>query len=183
MRSALQQKKGNRAFFQSLIFSFFSYLPPQEFVDVSNQMYIDQKLEGKIREVTYKKNDETHKVVFNGEDTMIKIYSKIQPGFSFEFDEEKARQNSIGAVTGQSGEITTNAAPPMSGYRYVGTLSGSTKSTKNATALAVTLSGFIPGVGITARAVIVMTGYGINERIPTAYYTYDLYEKGFMTTN
>lgn len=59
---------------------------------MSSYQMVDQKLEGKIREVTYKKNDETHKVAFNGEDTMVKIDSKIQPGFSFEFDEEKARR-------------------------------------------------------------------------------------------
>ncbi|WP_052520797.1 hypothetical protein [Aneurinibacillus migulanus] len=43
MRPTLQQKKGKRAFFRPLPPtgpSFFSYLPPQEFVDVSNQMYI-----------------------------------------------------------------------------------------------------------------------------------------------
>lgn len=150
---------------------------------MSNYQIVDEKLEGKIREVTYKKNDETHKVVFNGEDTTVKIDGKIQPDFSFEFDEEKARQNSIGAVSAQSGEVTTSAAPPMSGYQYVGTLSGSTGPAKDAAALAVALGGFIPGLGITARAVIVLTGYGINNRIPAAYYTYDLYQKGFMTTN
>ncbi|ERI06720.1 hypothetical protein HMPREF0083_05206 [Aneurinibacillus aneurinilyticus ATCC 12856] len=40
MRSALRQKKGQCVFFQPLIFYFFSYLPPQTCVNLSNQMHI-----------------------------------------------------------------------------------------------------------------------------------------------
>ncbi|MED4731911.1 hypothetical protein P9597_28020 [Aneurinibacillus migulanus] len=45
-------EKGGRVFFQPLIFSFFSYLLPQEFVDVSNQMYIIQKAKRTFLEYT-----------------------------------------------------------------------------------------------------------------------------------
>lgn len=147
----------------------------------SSYQIADQKQEGKIREITYKKNDEIHNVIFNGEDGTVRIDGKVQPDFSFEFDKEKARQNA--STSGQSTQSTTYAAPPMSGYTYVGTLSGHTQEAKDAAALAASLATLIPGVGITAKAAAVLTSYVVTSRIPSAYYTYDLYEKGFMTTN
>ncbi|KIV52398.1 hypothetical protein TS65_23575 [Aneurinibacillus migulanus] len=46
MRPALRQEKGQCVFFWSLIFSVFSYLLPQKFVDLSNQMYIGAETPG-----------------------------------------------------------------------------------------------------------------------------------------
>ncbi|MDO3680656.1 hypothetical protein [Paenibacillus ehimensis] len=77
----------------------------------------------------------------------------------------------------------TQQAAALESYQYVGTMSGHTQAAKDAAALAATLAGSIPGLGWTAKAITTLTGYGINQSIPAAYYTYDLYQKGFMTEN
>ncbi len=71
-------------------------------------------------------------------------------------------------------------------YTYVGTMSGHTRATeiKDYATLAGTLANIIPGLGVATRVAIVLTSF-IPKAVlpPDAYYTYELYQKGFMTKN
>lgn len=68
-------------------------------------------------------------------------------------------------------------------YTYQGTMSGHTKTTKDNIELAGNLAGLIPGLGVWSKGIIVLTCYFAKDKIPDAYYTYELYQKGFMTKN
>ncbi|MGG4037837.1 hypothetical protein [Heyndrickxia ginsengihumi] len=133
---------------------------------------------GLIRTVTYvnENGTEKHVVVYNGENGKITIDNITQVGLSYEYDPSLATTNNS-----SSSQITTMVAKPKSGYEYVGSISGNTNSAKGAAALAVSLASTIPGLGWSAKAVSIVTGYAINENIPKLYYRYDLYQKGFMT--
>lgn len=139
----------------------------------------DATMEGLVRTVTYEKNGEKHIVVYNAESGNVTIDGVIQEGLTYEYDPNKALLVN-NPNTSNSG-ITTYAAAAKTGYKYVGTMSGHTKEAKDAAQLALTLAGIIPGVGWGAGSVLIVTGYVAGQRIPSLYYTYDLYQKGFMT--
>lgn len=143
-------------------------------------------MQGVIRTITYQKDEEKHIVVLNGENGSVTIDNIVQTDLSFEYNPEEAMTRQMESVNGNEEQsspssIMLKAAAPKKGYHYMGTMSGNTKTAKNAAVLAVALAGTIPGIGWSGAAVAVLTGYGLNERIPELYYTYDLYDKGFMT--
>lgn|GEM_PF-3372022 len=148
----------------------------------SNYKVSNYKQNGLIRTVTYVNGPEKHVVVYNGENGQITIDNITQVGLSYEYDPSKEiSANNYSISNSPIAKIA--AAKPKSGYKYVGTISGTTKEAKNAALLAVSLASTIPGLGWGAKVVCVLTGYTINERIPKLYYEYDLYQKGFMTNN
>ncbi|AME07795.1 hypothetical protein NNG64_14140 [Bacillus siamensis] len=141
------------------------------------------KDDGKLVEIQYAKQGEKHKAVLNAKDHTVKVDGEVQKGLNYDFDEKKAEiangtQNSSATDT-----FTTMAAKPKAGYKYVGTVSGHTKESKNAITLVGSLFGTIPGLGWGAKAAGVLFAYWTKERIPDAYYKYDLYEKGAMTNS
>lgn len=146
----------------------------------SNYQIIDASMEGLIRTNTYEKDGERHIVVFDGVTGNVKIDNVIQKDLSYEYDPIAAhnRNNSI-----EKDNPIMRAAAPKAGYQYVGTLKGHTSEAKNAAALGAALAGTIPGLGWGAKVAIILTGYGANQKIPACYYSYDLYQKGFMTNN
>ncbi len=142
----------------------------------SNFKVSSYKQNGLVRTVTYIKGSKKHVVVYNGKTGKITIDNVVQAGLKYEYDPSKET-----AYNTNSSKVTILAAKPKSGYKYVGTISGSTKDAKDAASLAVSLASTIPGLGWGAKIVCVLTGYAINENIPKLYYKYDLYQKGFMT--
>ncbi|MES5922208.1 hypothetical protein QCI44_30460 [Bacillus cereus group sp. RP37] len=146
----------------------------------SDYQIVDASIEGLIRTNVYEKNGEQHIVVFDGVTGNVKIDNVIQEDLSYEYDPIAAnkRNNPV-----EKDNPIMRAAAPKAGYKYVGTLTGHTKEAKNAAALGSTLATTIPGLGWGAKVAIILTGYKANERIPSCYYSYDLYQKGFMTNN
>jgi len=143
-------------------------------------------MQGIIRTITYQRDEEKHIVVLNGENGSVTINNIVQTDLSFEYNPEEAMTRQMENINGNEEQSTHNsimlkAAAPKQGYHYMGTMSGNTKTAKNAAILAAALAGTIPGIGWYGSVVAVLTGYGLNERIPELYYTYDLYDKGFMT--
>ncbi|AMA71776.1 MULTISPECIES: hypothetical protein [Aneurinibacillus] len=141
-------------------------------------------LKNRIYSVTYEKDQQEYKVEYNGNTGLVTINGAIQEGFTFEYNPQLAL-NSQKSVE-STNTVSINAAAAKSGYSYVGTLKGHTDTAKNAYSLAVQLSLLIPGTGWGINAVKVLllyTDYDLNEKIPSKYYKYDLYQKGFMTNN
>lgn len=108
---------------------------------------------------------------------LLKWTVKYKKGLNYDFDEKKAEiangtQNSSATDT-----FTTMAAKPKAGYKYVGTVSGHTKESKNAVTLVGSLFGTIPGLGWGAKAAGVLFAYWTKERIPDAYSFSDLPEQ------
>ena len=157
---------------------------------------IDSTFKGSIRTVTYKKGSELHIVVFNGVTGYVTIDKIKQKDLFFEYDLEKAKAiNSVNSsensysdgykfkAAAAKTKVKTNHKPakPKKGYKYVGTLTGHTKESKNALDLASKLTLAIPNVKFAVKVVIILTGTKASSKIPSAYYTHDLYQKGFMT--
>lgn len=143
--------------------------------------------ENQIYSVTYEKDYQEYEIEYNGNNGLVTINGEIQKEFTYEYNPELALVNSQNPVDHRN-NVSTFAAAPKSGYSYVGTLKGHTKEAKNAAALATQLGLLIPGTGwgINAlKVLLVFTGHSLNttEKIPSKYYTYDLYQKGFMTTS
>lgn len=145
--------------------------------------------DNEIYSVVYEKDNQNYEVEYNGKTNLVTINGEVQQDLSYEYNPELALNNSQNAVSGDgnTNAITYAAAKPEAGYDYVGTLSGNTKEAKNAASLAVQLGGLIPGAGwgiAGLRILLVYTGHTLStdERIPEKYYSYDLYQKGFMTT-
>lgn len=149
----------------------------------SNYQVTNAKQNGLIRTVTYAKNNEKHVVVFNGNTGQVKIDNVVQKDLSYEYDPQKATAATAKTSYSASSTVTTMAAAPKSGYKYVGSISGHTKEAKSAAKLATQLIGVIPGLGWGTKAVLILTGYKAEDSIPSLYYKYDLYQKGFMTNN
>lgn len=147
------------------------------------------QLKGNIYTAEYKKNEELYSVIYNGNTGHVTINGEIQTDVTYEYDPALALNNpSTSTNTSQTGGISTFAAAPKTGYSYVGTLKGHTKESKNAAYLATQLALLIPGAGYTVNTVKVLLVFGgynfsTSERIPSKYYKYDLYQKGFMTSN
>ncbi|MEH7003734.1 MULTISPECIES: hypothetical protein [Priestia] len=147
----------------------------------TNYQVSDVNTDGLVRTVTYENGNDQHTVVYNGLNGSVTIDTQVQEDLVYEYDTTK--ENTVNNASTTQGTFTTMAAKPKSGYKYVGTLSGHTKEAKNAADLAGKLSLVIPGLGWGAKVAIILSGYAINQKVPAAYYTYDLYEKGAMTTN
>lgn len=143
--------------------------------------------DNQIYSVIYEKDHQEYKIEYNGNNGLVTINGEIQQGFTYEYNPELALLNSQNSVEDRN-NISTYASAPKAGYSYVGTLKGHTKEAKNAAALATQLGLLIPGAGWGINAVkvlLVLTGHNLNtnEKIPSKYYTYDLYQKGFMTSS
>ncbi|WP_144472937.1 hypothetical protein [Bacillus pumilus] len=137
----------------------------------------DASLKNGIYSVTYNKNGKLYDVEYNGNTENVTINGKIQGNISYEYNPKSASNNS-------NSEISTYAAKPKSGYKYVGTMKGHTKTVTSATSLALNLGLLIPGTGWginSVKALLVYTNHDIYKYIPQKYYKYDLYEKGVLT--
>lgn len=149
------------------------------------------QLKGNTYTAEYMKDEELYSVVYNGNTGDVTINGEIQKDVTYEYNPALAlKSNTLNSSsnTNQSGNISTFAAAPKTGYSYVGTLKGHTKESKNAAYLATQLALLIPGAGYsinTVKVLLVFGGYTFSssERIPSKYYKYDLYQKGFMTNN
>lgn len=127
-----------------------------------------------------------YRIVYDGNSGNVTIDGLIQSGLTYEYNSELAvptqndsTKNSI--TINYSNDAGGGSSAVKPGYKYVGTIKGNTEKAKNAAALASALAGTIPGLGWGKACVIIMTGYNASELIPSAYYIYQLYEKGFMT--
>ncbi|MEK5312076.1 MULTISPECIES: hypothetical protein [Bacillus] len=134
-------------------------------------------LENNVYSVTYNKNGKLYDVEYNGNTENVTINGKIQEGISYEYNPQLANSNN-------NSEISTSAAKPKSGYKYVGTSKGHTKEVTSAASLYMKLALLIPGAGWginSVRVLLVYTDHNLDKYIPQKYYKYDLYQKGFMT--
>ncbi|MEK4268962.1 MULTISPECIES: hypothetical protein [Bacillus] len=138
---------------------------------------------GKLVEYEYVSGNQSHKVQLNAIDHTVKVDGVIQKGLSFEYDENVAKRENVNFSDSNPNSFTTQAAKPKKGYKYVGTMSGHTKAAKNALTVTMSLVGIVPGIGFGGKAASILFAYWAKERIPDAYYTYDLYSKGAMTYN
>lgn len=142
--------------------------------------------DNEIYSVIYQKDNQNYEVEYNGKTGLVTINGEVQQDLAYEYNPELALNNSQNTEIGNGNSITFAAAKPEKGYDYVGTLKGHTKEAKNAASLATQLGLLIPGAGWginSLKILLVYTGHKLStdERIPSKYYTYDLYQKGFMT--
>ncbi|MFS0647591.1 hypothetical protein [Siminovitchia sp. 179-K 8D1 HS] len=149
-------------------------------IAVLNESYtiVNATLKDSIYTVYYKSGNNLQIVVYDGQTGLVTINGDVQEGVSFEYDPSRELKDT---TSSSQNEFTIAAAKPKKGYKYVGTLRGHTKTAKNAASLAAQLSLTIPGMGWSAKVVTVLLGTAANTKIPSRYYEYDLYQKGFMT--
>lgn len=150
---------------------------------ISNYEVSDSSLKESVYTVSYEKAGELHKVVYNGNTGEVFIDNILQPDVTYEYDQSLASP-SQNATNINASEVSTFAEKAStSDYKYMGTLKGKTDDAKNLASFAVGLALLIPGLNFYTGASILLVGYAKDEYIPSHYYTYNLYEKGAMTTS
>lgn len=133
--------------------------------------------DNKVRESQIVVDGVKHVVNYNFNDGTVKIDGVLQEGLKATWDASKA------ARTDTQNKNSVMQRSAGSGYKYVGTISGHTKTAKGSAMIAALAAGFLPGMGIPVKAVIGILNIYAALEIPMAYYTYDLYEKNPLTND
>ncbi|WP_436864836.1 hypothetical protein [Bacillus fungorum] len=120
-----------------------------------------------------------HMVKLNFVDGTVKVDGAIQDGLKASWDESKASES----INKNSRGLDVIQRSAGSGYKYMGTISGHTKTAKGSAAIAQAAASLAPGIHIGVKVVTAILNIYANLELPMAYYTYDLYEKNPLTNN
>ncbi|MED3025073.1 MULTISPECIES: hypothetical protein [Bacillus cereus group] len=120
-----------------------------------------------------------HMVKVNFVDGTVKVDGAIQEGLKATWDESKASES----INKNSRGLDVIQRSAGSGYKYMGTISGHTKTVKGSAAIAQLALTLFPGVNIPVKLVVGALNIYVNLELPMAYYSYDLYEKNPLTND
>lgn len=120
-----------------------------------------------------------HMVKLNFVDGTVKVDGVVQEGLKATWDASKATES----INKNSRSLDVIQRSAGNGYKYMGTLSGHTKTAKGSAAIAQLAVSLAPGIHVGVKAVTGILNLFANLELPMAYYTYDLYEKNPLTND
>ncbi|MFB6649250.1 MULTISPECIES: hypothetical protein [Bacillus cereus group] len=120
-----------------------------------------------------------HMAKLNFVDGTVKVDGVVQEGLKATWDTSKAAES----VNKNARSLDVIQRSAGSGYKYMGTISGHTKTVKGSAGIAQLALVLFPGLHVSVKFITAALNLYASLELPMAYYTYDLYEKNPLTND